>query len=242
MKKVLRIYSKANVSDLNFVLGNIIKVIKRSNLSSDTYLVLVTDKIIYLYDSFTDVINKGSQRSELNVMDFRRDNTLRAFYYVVKGLTFSENEAERNAANIVFSVLDRYGLEIISQSYKDQTVSMDALIKDLQSVEIAAIINGDLAHVARYFDAMVAVAEEWKITVSDNIAKQTEQQKETSASKLLPEIRNKVNRELLAYIEVMAIANKDMYGELYEELSTIVGDINRVISNRKPGNIEQDEK
>lgn len=241
MRKVLRIYSKANVNDLNFVLGNIIKVIKRSNLSSDTYLMLVTDKVVYLYDSLTGAINRDTLKSELNVMDFRRDNTLRAFYYVIKGLTFSDNEAERKAADIVFSVLDRYGLEIISQSYKDQTVSMDSLIKDLQSADIAAIINGDLAHTAKYFNAMISVTEEWKDSVSENIIKQTEHKKEMSASKLLPEIRNKVNKELLAYVEVMAIADVTQYGALYEELTTVVDDINRVISNRKTGSVDTKE-
>jgi translation initiation factor 2 alpha subunit (eIF-2alpha) len=85
---------------------------------------------------------------------------------------------------------------------------------------------------------MVTVTEEWKDSVSENIIKQTEHKKEISASKLLPEIRNKVNKELLAYVEVMAIADVTQYGALYEELTTVVDDINRVISNRKSGNAE----
>ena len=231
MKRPLRIYSNANISDINYALGNILIAIENNPVGNDTYFLLVKDKLTSDYNLLTEVINQEKIKSDLSDEDKSRDDSTRALYYISRGLTYSQNIKERENATLIFNIMERNTLDVVNLPYSEQTVTLDSMLKDLDAPNIIDTINENFNFLTKYIDNLKKSVAEWK----EAEQKAFENGRETAkpAYRLCIELRNVINDEFLVYIKAMAVANPAVYKKLEEQIRSIVDYTNKRISSRK---------
>jgi len=239
MKKPLRIYARASLTDVSYATGNILLAIKNAAITTDPYLLVVVDKLTGKNNLLTIVINENKQVSVLSEKDNNRDNCTRVVFLITKALLYSTDDAERKDAEVINAILQRYGLDIINKTYSEQTVVLNALLSDLEQQDIAAI-TVKYPLLQKHIDRLKASQTDWMNSVQTHVLQQNEQKNTPSASKLHPEIREIVNNELMVYIDAMKKANPDTYGELATQIENIIIETNQRIRNRNSAEATQE--
>jgi len=231
MKKPLRIYSNANIRDINYALGNILIAIEKNPVGDDTYFLYVKDKLTSDYNLLTEIIDQEKIKSDLSDKDQGRDDSTRALYYISRGLTYSQDIKDRENAMLVFNILERKTLDVVNLPYSEQTVVLDAMIKDLDAPNILNAINESFSFITKYIDDLKKSIADWKEAVQKSFEYGREATK--PAYRLCIELRDVINGELLGYIGAMSVANPSVYKNLEEQIRSIIDYTNKRISNRK---------
>ncbi len=222
MKTNLRIFSRSGISDISYALGNILIAIKDYFVEEDQYLKFIREKLSSDYNLLIEIINEGRKKSVLISKDKLRDQATRVVFHIVKGLTYLTKPKDRSNAMLVNGVLEKYSLDIINYTYSNQTVALDALIKDLDKEEIKNAINESFSFLNEYIDNLKHVVSEWKNELQVWFNKEAESNNNVSAYELHIQLRNTINRELLIYIEAMSISNPDKYSDLERKIRSII--------------------
>ena len=222
------------------VLDSTISAYKASTLATDPYLVAIFAELQPKSPLMIAAIERSKAESQLEAADIFRDDKIRGLFYCVQSALYNNEADLKAAAQKVDKLLRKYGLEVIYDSYVEESTLVKSLLNDLADpslTEDIALIPGCASAIAQLKDAQDAFS-----TLSDSFEKvKSVEKQQKSASQLKKEIVNLINQKLVKYLNGMQAVNDTEYGTLVNHIAQIIADNNSRVKRRSE-NDEGDEK
>ena len=242
MIKLNKLLSKSRVAEVYAAVKRIIMIFLEGSWEEDTNL---TNTFSLLEQSNTKLgaaINREEAISDLEEKDEVRDNKVRAIYYLILGYLHNPEETIQTAAKAVDKVFSRYGVEIVRDSYSEESTFIDSMLNDLAAEELTeakALLPG-LNTALTELQTAQDVFEQARVAYEKKAALDVNQD---SATKIRKEVSDLVNNALVPYLRGMVVMNKEKYGELTLTIAKIIDDNNETVKKRgsKPGTDGSDD-
>lgn len=93
------------------------------------------------YDEGFKKDGKSMLTDPIEVLDIDRDRLVKWAYYTILGLSFSSDASAVEAATLLLSKFDTYGLELIRLSYSEESASIKGLLNDLKRSDYASAVT-----------------------------------------------------------------------------------------------------
>jgi hypothetical protein len=236
MIKLNKLLNKSRIAEVFAAAKRMIMAFAEGSLSEDTNLSNTFSALEQSNTKLGTAINREEAVSDLEEKDEIRDSKVRAVYYLITGYLYNPEENIRAAAEEVNKVFSRYGVEIVNDSYSEESTFIDSMLNDLaaedltQAIVSLAGLNKALAELRTAQD----VFEQARVNYEKKAAQDVN---EESATKIKPEIVSIVNNKLVPYLRGMVIMDEAKYGELTLTLAKIIDDNNEVVKKRgnRPG-------
>lgn len=229
MKKIETLLQAAYISEVASTAQALWQAAQNSVPETDVYLSQILDNIHSNNTQIVEAINRSKIVSELEAADAKRDDAVRAIFYLTKGYTFYPTAEVANAAIEVSLILDKYGLKTIRESFAQETAHIDSLAKDLENAPaIVQLLPG-------VPELITQLTEVQNAFVARFIAyKATKAQEETyqNAGNLKTLLLEEINTKLITYLQAMQMANPDAYGSYSATASQIIEGMNTTIRMR----------
>ena len=213
------------------VLDSIINAYNGSSLATDPYLVAIFSELQPQSPLLIAAIECSRAESQLEEADMLRDDKIRALCLGVQSAVYNDDTAVKAAAQKVNTILDKYGLAIIDESYASESTLIKSMLNDLAAADLAdaiAAVPGCAVNIAQ-----LRTAQEAFTATSDDFAaaKSTDKQMKT-ATQLKKEIITSINQLLVRYLNGMQAVNNAQYGALANILAQLIADNNSRVSRR----------
>ncbi len=225
------ITAKSRVAEVATAGKKITAVFEASTLKEDTTIVGMIEELGALIAELTSVMHGVKPESILEESDERRDDVLRALFYLTRGLTFHPTPAVSNAAQKVFALLAHYGLSITRESYDIETALVNALLEGMSSEEMeeaAAALTGVEQLLANLQTTQQAF-EAASLAYSQSKAEDKEQRSGTAIKK---DVLKLINEKLLPYLEVMTMVNSAAFEPFATTVATLIDESNSGVKRR----------
>ena len=231
MELLNKILCSSKTTEVDTVSGRIIAKYSKDDWSFDTHLTMLFDLLIPVSQRLTTAINRSSAESNLEEKDELRDNKVRAIHYLILGLMHHPEEVVRAAAGKVNGVFEKYGLNIINESYSSESSLIESLLEDFSAHELQADITqtsglnpliSQLRTAQTEFEAAQVLYEESK-------AKDGTHESATAVKK---EILSVINDKLVVYLRAIYQVNEEKYGEFVRTIAQIIDDNNVTVKKR----------
>jgi hypothetical protein len=226
-----KINSKANSKEVLEACQGIVDLNVKTPIAEDAYYTLTYTKLSERCSKLIEKINEGGLKSVLKEKDDLRDTDVRAIFYEVEAKCNRRQGAQQASALNVSAALEQYGINIISDSYLNESAQIRGVLSDLKSPALAEDVKAipDLAE-------LITNLEQSQKAFDDSNSEWLEQKQERkiakSATELSAECRNIVNNELTVYIAAMSAANPDKYKDFADKMETLITDINNKVRDR----------
>ncbi|RUT73520.1 DUF6261 family protein [Ancylomarina longa] len=226
-----QISSKSNIKEIASVGTEIINLNKQANITEDAYFTITYEKLSAKTDILIQKIRAGWAASDLQEKDELRDLDIRAIFYEVEAKCIRRNSPAQLSAEKVKAVLDRYGLNIISESYSKESVDVKALLSDLNADGLVADRSAipDLDGLIRNLENSQAAFD---LSFTQNLEDRVDHNNAKSASILAQELRRIINTEFCPYVGAMAQANADKFKVFADLFSELIERNNKEVSER----------
>ncbi len=213
------------------VADRIIATYQQSNLKDNNILAKLMYQVISLNQELSSAINRMKAESDLEEKDLARDNDFRSLYHLVQGATFHPQEDIHVAAQMVFTYLEHYGLDITRENYDSETSQLDSLLTDLNATELQSAI-AKLNGCAELVDKLKASQQNFKDTRTKYQKEQSQNAQHTNATDLKHQIIEHINHKLLVYLSGMMVAEEEVYATLVANIERIISEHNKVVKMR----------
>nr|WP_321452337.1 DUF6261 family protein [uncultured Carboxylicivirga sp.] len=235
---IQKIISSTKNTETDAISNGIIDAYQSSGLDTDAYLTALFAKIVPLSNELTGAIRRTKKESELQEKDVVRDNAIRAFYYIVTGLSYHHDLAVRQASLQIMNVFDKYGLKIISESYATESSLINSLLMDLASDDNKAAI-ALLGMAMSMVDGIKAAQDDFEQTEIAYRQQQGQEATYENASGVKSQLIKIINNELIVYLRAMEAVAEDTYGDLCRTVAKIIAENNEVVKKRKNKTLEE---
>jgi hypothetical protein len=226
-----KISFNANINETAEICTSIVDLNKRQPIAEDDYFKVTFKKLTERTEKLIGKINAGGINSTLKEKDELRDIDVRAIFYEVEAKCNRRPSSEQKSALRINETLDRYGIQITSDSYTIESAQIRAMLSDLKAPELA-----DDLKIIPDLPALIVNLEQSQKVFDNANAKLLEQKQERQTSKpasvLAFECKNIVNAELIGYIGAMEQANPDKYKVFSDMLETLINDANAKVRDR----------
>ncbi|MCG8579512.1 MAG: DUF6261 family protein [Bacteroidales bacterium] len=232
MIKVSKILTTTRVSEVNGLLNQMTDEYKKGDYSSDTYLTAAFERMIDENDLLMIAIMRDSIESELADMDEITDNEMTLTHGLLKGYTCHPDEAIAEAAEFVFKMVDKYGLDVKHKSYREQYPLLGSMIQESQNephVSYIAKLSGCEMRLKLLKQAVDNFNEKQN---AYNLLKD-DRREQQSASDIKKQLVSFINEDLITYLEVMAKVNSETYGNLAQFIANRINESNAVVRSRR---------
>ena len=109
-------------------------------LVSKSPLYLAVEAKFNKYDEGFKKDGKSMLTDPILALDADRDRIVKWLYYTVMGLSFSSSATSVEAATLLLSKLDTYGLDLIRSSYSEESAMIKGLLNDFKQPDYAAAV------------------------------------------------------------------------------------------------------
>jgi hypothetical protein len=180
----------------------------------------------------TAAIKRMKIESQLEEKDEFRDDTLRALFYLVLGLSFHPNAEIKAAATKVLAVLNRYGMSILSESYAIESSLVNSMLGDLSQADLQDAIALCLGCAALIAAAQTA-QDDFEATRLAYEEEQGEEATLESATTIKKQMVVLINQKLVVHLRAMEQAHPDTHGPFARTVAQIIADNNEVVKRRR---------
>ena len=229
MKKIETLLQAAYIIEVASTAQALWQAAQNNVPETDVYLSQILDNMHTTNNQMVEAINRSKTVSELEAADARRDDALRAIFYLTKGYTFYPTAEVANAAKEVSLILDKYGLKTIRESYAQETAYIDSLAKDLEDAPVIVQLLPGVPELTTQLTEVQNAFVELFIAYKANKAQEGSYQTAGSLKTLLLE---EINTKLITYLQAMQMAIPDAYGSYAATANQIIEGINTTIRMR----------
>ncbi|GAA4276497.1 DUF6261 family protein [Aquimarina mytili] len=180
-------------------------------------LSIYADKLVSEYNAFRAVYkkNRGSILTpELAMLDRQRDNGLKLVQRSIKLIAdFSDDEQDRNQANMVYKVFSKHGKDIYDMAYNQQGGVMDEIIEEIEGdTQLSTAVKS--LNQGKHYSQMVKAHQGFDTVFKKRIKEQQQSQTELSITELRKQTTAAL-RELLDWIFIHAKTKGIAQFEIY---------------------------
>lgn len=228
MKKIT---TNSNIKDTAEVGHGIIDINKTNPITEDAFFTTTFNLLSAKIDELLGKIKEGWIENELEEKDAVRDLDVRAIFYEVEAKCVRRESDDQKKAEIIQTILNRYGLKITSASYTNESAELRALIKDLKAPELV-----EERKAIPDLDGLIANLEDSQADFDEATGKHlqnlSDREKSKSATVIAKELRNIVNGDLSTYMEAMAKVNPDKYKRFADLMNVLIEENNKKVRDR----------
>lgn len=234
MVNLSKLKASGKTTEIGTASGRIITEYDKGDWSTDAHLTGIFIKLKPETVNLTKAINRQKAESTLEEKDELRDNKFRAVNFIVQGFIQHSNAAINSAAKKVDEVFERYGLEIVNESYATESSLIESMLEDFAEPEIQTAIAA-LPGLSQMIDDLRSAQtafEEAQVLFEKEKAKEGSEETATVIKKKILSI---INDKLIVHLRAMVNIDETKYGEFAATVAQIIDDINLGIKKRKKG-------
>ncbi|MCG8513597.1 MAG: DUF6261 family protein [Halanaerobiales bacterium] len=236
--EILKLNAKVRLGELSGTITNVTEAHnEKSEISNDSTLSMLINELINTNNKFTAAYNQDKVLSELENFDEQRDAAMRSVYHYVQGCTHLPQGNTATAAHKVFTLLTKYGIGIVSQSYNQQTGEINSLLNDLSMPDNAEAV----ATIPSLSDMVASLHEaqrNFEQAYAQFLARSSDNK--LNASDIKPQLLNILNNKLVVYLRSQVIFNPETYNAFAAKVATAINRTNSNIKERTAKNSKED--
>jgi len=226
-----KLISKSRTTEVNTVSDNLIMAYKKQVWENDAYLVSTFGKLQTESDLLRTAINRSRAESILDTKDVIRDEKVKALNYLLLGSIHHPSAIIKSSGEKLSAEFTKYGLKMIHESYAIESSLIESLLQDFSAPELKPDIKA-ISGCAEVIDELRAAQDDFKTA---NFTWEEEKAKDgltESATKIKKEVLSIINDKIVVYLKAMELANQEVYGELAQTISQIIGGMNEAVKRR----------
>ncbi|WP_321516446.1 DUF6261 family protein [Marinifilum fragile] len=232
MKLIKKIKTNIRNNDASALVRVIIDAFAQNDWSTDTYLTALITKVSDYSVSLTEALKRLIAYSQLAEKDRVRDLKIRSLFKLVEGYTHIPVAEVKEAALVVYKVLENYGMGIQDENNDAETAEIRSMLKDLSKSDIVAAI-AKLQGVAEIITALTAAEDDFESIKLQQAEGEGAKQDLATASKLKKLAVKEINDNLVGYMNTMAKAKPDTYKATAQTIAHLIDESNELIKRRK---------
>lgn len=225
-----KITSKARVTEIAALADKLLRrYASASSVANDQFLKTQFEQLERLYNDLNEAIKRTRAQSNVEEKDIARDDAVRAFSHLIDGYTFIPLPEKKEAALALKAIFDKYGKQIVSESYDNESALIDSLLNDLEAKEAKA-------EIAKLEGMEAAVAEmrktqtEFKLAEDEWDAAKNVDSKALSASAATKPIVLLINDKIVSYLTAMY--DNPLYTNFADQVDQEIVEINGAVGTR----------
>ncbi|TRX66447.1 DUF6261 family protein [Carboxylicivirga sp. M1479] len=231
MNKIPRIKGNTRVSEVNGLLQQIIDEYQKNDYSNDAYVKSAFERAISLNEQLSIAIMRDSVESDLSELDDVTDRTFTLLHGLVKGYTCHPDGAIAGAAELLFKMLEKYGLEVKSKSYREEYPLLASLLGESKTGDYQACVV-QLPGCEQRFMQLETAVDNFNAKQNAYYSVKDERKELDSASLIKKRLFALLNDDLVPYLFVMSKVNADVYTELTQFTANRIAENNTTVRNR----------
>lgn len=232
MSKLSKLISKSRVSEVYSAANRIILEFDGGNWSEEVNLTNIFNDLKPANTSLEQAINRAKAISDLEEKDEIRDTKVRAIYYLIMGYLHNPEAALKTAAEEVDQVFSRYGVEIVQDSYSNESGFINSMLTDLSAEDLQSSIAAlpGLSQAISELQTAQTIFETARLAYEKEAAQDANEENATSLKQVVVSI---INERLVVYLRAMVTIDEAKYGEFTNTINKIIDDNNEEVKKRK---------
>ncbi|MCE4565408.1 hypothetical protein INQ51_13905 [Maribellus sp. CM-23] len=181
---------------------------------------------------FASAIKRMKEKSEQKTNDEIRDEKISGFYFLLVSFSHHPDALIRQAALNLLDIFNHYGLEIKEESFTRESSLLNSLLADLNKPKALA----DIALVPQCAEYIAALQQAHDTFEASRLAFESAQAEEgtlENASKIKQEVVNRINNQLVPYLNVMTQLDEPTYGAFARLVAELISANNEVVKKRR---------
>lgn len=231
MEKIQKIRLNTRISEVNGLVQQLIDEYKKSDYSSDSYLTMVYKQLSEQNTQLGIAIKRDSIESELAELDDVTDSIFTLLHGLVKGYTCHPDEAISGPAIQLFKMIDKYGLEVKSKSYREEYPLLSSMITDSKTEPYAACITTLVGCNVRFSQLETAV-DNFNAKKHAYYGARDDRQELETASVIKKRLINLLYDDVTPYLYTMQKVNAALYSQLAQFTANRIAESNAIVRNR----------
>ncbi len=229
--KLHKLESRSRITEVDTTTKSIYSAFQKSGLTEDHHLAKMMKELHELSLIMTGAIGAVETESTLDESDALRDEDIRSLFYFVKGQCSHPSKQIKASAQVVWGLLDSFGISIVSEGYAIQTSLESSLLQKLTEPSM-------VAHIAKVpgVDTLIQAVQ----SSNNNFAERELIYKKAkaassvtvTATEIKKDILPLINNKLVVYLRAMAVVEEETFGEFTRVVGQLIDDTNRNVRNR----------
>ena len=230
--RIPKILINARISEVNGVTQLVINEYTKGDYSADVYFTDLFNRV----DSSNKMLSEAMKRdivvSDLARLDENTDDIYTSLHGLVKGCTYHPNANISEAGDKVFKLIDKYGLEVKSKSYREEYPLLTSLIHDSEGADYQVAI-GKLSGCNVRFQQLKDAVDAFNTKQTAYLSERDDLKNLPSATEVKKQLISIVNNELNTYLCAMEIARPEVYKALADFVANRIKESNAAVRNRR---------
>ncbi len=231
MTKIPKFLTTIRVSELNGVTQQIVNEYSKGDYSTDDLLSQLFAQLTDLNTQLGIAILRDTAESELAELDDVTDSIFTLLHGLAKGYTCHPTEAIADAATQLFKMIDKYGLEVKSKSYREEYPLLRSLIAESKTETYAARIAA-LSGCDVRFSQLETAVDNFMTKQLAYLSVKDDEKNRSSATVIKKQLIAFINDEVAPYLGVMQKVNATLYGQLAQFTANRIAESNVVVRKR----------
>jgi|GEM_PF-1663542 len=232
MKLIKKVSTSSRNGDVSALLTLIVGAFAKNDWTADTYLSTVLATVSEYDTSLTEALKRLQVFSQMAEKDRARDMTIRSLFKLVEGYTHIPVAEVKEAAVVVYNVLNHYGLNIRNDDYAGESAEIRSVLNDLGKTDIAAAIT-KLQGVADLVAVLTTTQKDFETVALQQAEGEGAKQDLATASKIKKAAIKELNDNLVGYMNTMAKAKPDTYKATAQTISELIDSNNEKVKRRR---------
>nr|WP_321451287.1 DUF6261 family protein [uncultured Carboxylicivirga sp.] len=227
-----KIHSNTRTTDTDNVCSGIIDLYQKNpRLSEHPHMVTIIKNLINVSINLNEAIKRSKSKSILEEKDNDRDTKYRNFYHLISGNTHHPDPAISKPALQIQVILDKYGLEITSESYTSESSMFNSFINDMRSDEMQQALQAISGGVAS-FEAFEQSQNNFNTTFIEHKEDKANEGTYENASTIKREAIKIINHQLIGYLHTLQQIDEENFGEFARQVNQLITDNNKTVKQR----------
>ncbi|WP_282126798.1 DUF6261 family protein [Marinifilum flexuosum] len=232
MKLIKKVSTSSRNGDVSALLTLIVGAFAKNDWTADTYLSTVLATVSEYDTSLTESLKRLQVFSQMAEKDRARDMTILSLFKLVEGYTHIPVAEVKEAAVVVYNVLNHYGLNIRNDDYAGESAEIRSVLNDLGKTDIAAAIT-KLQGVSDLVTVLTTTQKDFETVALQQAEGEGAKQDLATASKIKKAAIKELNDNLVGYMNTMAKAKPDTYKATAQTISELIDSNNEKVKRRR---------
>lgn len=221
---------KARVTEIEGLNDALLQCYKSEvGLANDAFLKMHFEQLEELAKELTEAIKRGKAQTTLDAKDAVRDEAVRNLGDMLIGYAAFPMQDKKEAALALKVIFDKYGKQIATESYLNETGFINSLLMDLETKEAKAYI-AKLDGVETVVASIRSAQADFSVAYAEWLDIQTNEKAATNATNAKKPVVALINDKLVPYLTAMAaMPGYTHFASLFEEA---IGKVNSAVSSR----------
>ena len=235
MALIKKISTSSRNGDVSALLTLILKAFAKIDWSTDTYLSSIIKKISATNTLFIEALKRLTVYSQMAEKDLVRDTVIRDLFKLVEGYIYIPIAEIKEAALVVYNILEQYGLSIKNEDYAEESANIESLLNDLNKPDVVLAI-AKLQGVPEIITAASAAQNDFENLALQQAEGESVKNDLVSASQLKKGSIADINNNLVGYMNTMAKVNPDTYEATAKTIAELIDKNNDLVKRRRKTN------